>query len=109
KQPTVPQVECGQHYPTLAVSDVIAAAEFYTNKLGFTLGFTWGDPPVRAGVNLGDVSVHLALGTPNPQWCSLYCIVGAADELYEFHRAKVVEIVASPADRPWGLRDYKVR
>jgi len=43
----------------LPVSDVPAAVGFYTNKLGFRLGFTWGDPPSMAGVNLGNVQMFL--------------------------------------------------
>jgi catechol 2,3-dioxygenase-like lactoylglutathione lyase family enzyme len=104
-----PKVDCDAHHPTLPVSDVLAAVDFYTKKLGFTLGFTWGEPPAMAGVNLGGVSVHLAQGEPNPTGCSVYFVVGDADELYEFQRENGVEVVAAPGDRPWGLRDYQVR
>lgn len=100
---------CEQVVPVLMVSDVLAAADFYTTKLGFTLGFTWGDPPVYGGVNLDAVSVHLARGTPNPTGASISFLVGDADELYEFHRAHGVEIVEPPGDREYGLRDYGVR
>ena len=55
-----PKVDCEQHHATLSVSDVLAAADFYTKKLGFSLGFTWGDPPTMAGLNLGDVQIFLA-------------------------------------------------
>jgi catechol 2,3-dioxygenase-like lactoylglutathione lyase family enzyme len=41
--PTVPQVECERHHPSPSVSDVVAAADFYTKKLGLQLAFTWGD------------------------------------------------------------------
>jgi uncharacterized glyoxalase superfamily protein PhnB len=107
--PTIPDVECEQQHAGLPVSDVLAAAGFYTNKLGFKLAFTWGDPPEMAGVNLGNVQIFLELGTPNPAGCSVYFVVGDADELYEFQRANGVEIVMPPEDRPWGLRDYRVR
>jgi uncharacterized glyoxalase superfamily protein PhnB len=93
----------------LPVGDVLAAADFYTRKLGFTLGFTWGDPATFAGVNLGSVQVFLTQGAPNPGGCSLSFVVGDADELCEFHRANGVEIVEPPQDRPYGLRDYAVR
>ena len=43
-EPSLPEVECEQEHAS-PVSDVRAAVEFYTNKLGFRLGFTWGDPP----------------------------------------------------------------
>jgi len=104
-----PQVDCERYHTTLYVSDVIAAADFYTDKLGFRPGFTWGDPPTMAGVNLGDVQIFLEQGTPDPASGALYFVVGEADELYEFHRAGGVELVTEPGDRPYGLRDYTVR
>src|SRR4051794_40448480 len=91
--PTPPQVDCEQQFPTLAVSDVLAASDFYTKKLGFRPSFTWGDPPTIAGVHLDHVEVHLVQGTPNPRGCSVSFLIGDADELYEFHRANGVEVV----------------
>jgi catechol 2,3-dioxygenase-like lactoylglutathione lyase family enzyme len=107
--PTPPEVDCEQQHAALPVSDVVAAVDFYTRKLGFRLGFTWGDPPGMAGVNLGNVQMFLEKGTPNPKGCSVYFVVGSADELYEFQRANGVEVVVAPGDRPYGLRDYRVR
>lgn len=107
--PATPDVDCEQLHVSLPVKDVHAAAEFYTKKLGFRLGFTWGDPPTMAGVNLGEVQMFLEQGTPNPAGCSVYFVVSHADELYEFHRANGVEIVEPPGDRHYGLRDYRVR
>lgn len=106
--PAAPQVECKQLHPGLAVPDVAAAVEFYTTKLGFTPGFTWGEPMTMAGVNLGGVSIHLMRGTPVPQGAGVYFVVGDADELCAFHRANGVEIVEPPEDREYGLRDYRV-
>jgi len=107
--PTPPVVDCERQHPTLLVRDVAAATDFYTTKLGFTLGFTWGDPPGIAGVNLGKVQMFLERGTPNPAGCSVYFVVGDADELHEFHRAGGVEVVVPLGDRLYGLRDYRVR
>jgi len=107
--PTPPDVDCEQQHAALPVSDVLAAVDFYTRKLGFRLGFTVGDPPGMAGVNLGHVQVFLEKGTPNPKGCSVYFVVGDADELYEFQRANGVDVVEAPGDRHYGLRDYRVR
>ena len=107
--PAPPRVDCEQLHPGFPVSDVPAAVEFYTTKLGFAAGFTWGDPPSMAGVNLGVVSVHLSRGTPNPRGSSVYFIVGDVDELYAFHRDSGVEVVEPPEDREYGMRDYLVR
>jgi len=104
-----PKVDCEQLHAGLPVSDILAAADFYTKKLGFWLSFTWGDPPTMAGVNLGNVQIFLEQGTPNPKGCEVYFVVGDADELYEFQRANGVEIVEPPGDRHYGLRDYSVR
>jgi catechol 2,3-dioxygenase-like lactoylglutathione lyase family enzyme len=107
--PQPPDVDCERQHPCLPVRDVLAAANFYTAKLGFTLGFTYGDPPGIAGVNLGKVQMFLERGTPNPAGCSVYFVISDADELHEFHRAGGVEVVVPPADRDYGLRDYRVR
>ena len=104
-----PNVECDQLHAGLVVSDIPAAVEFYTTKLGFKLGFTWGDPPTFAGVNLGSVQIFLDLGEPSPKGCEVYFLVDDADVLYEFHRATGVEIAAAIDDREYGIRDYAVR
>lgn len=107
--PAPPQVDCERLHPTLRVPDVLAAAEFYTQKLGFTLGFTWGNPAQMAGVNLGEVQVFLERGTPASGGAAVYFVVGDADELYAFHRGSGVEMVEEVDDRDYGLRDYSVR
>jgi catechol 2,3-dioxygenase-like lactoylglutathione lyase family enzyme len=115
--PSMPQIDCEQLHASLAVTDILAAVEFYTNKLGFKLAFTWGDPPTFAGVNLGQVQIFLEQGEPNPKGCAVYFVLGEADgiygrgtdELYEFHLANGVEIVHPPVDQPYGIRDYRVR
>jgi len=104
-----PFVECEQIHAGLAVSNILAAINFYTKKLGFTLGFTWGEPPTFAGVNLGRVQMFLQKGTPEPKGCSVYFLVGDADQLYEFHRVNRVEIAQEIGDREYGIRDYVVR
>jgi catechol 2,3-dioxygenase-like lactoylglutathione lyase family enzyme len=106
---SAPQVDCNQIHPTLAVSDIPAAADFYTKQLGFKLAFTWGDPPAFAGVKLGGVQMFLSQGSPHPEAPSVCFVVGDADELYEFHSASGVEIVVPPGDRDYGIRDYSVR
>jgi catechol 2,3-dioxygenase-like lactoylglutathione lyase family enzyme len=104
-----PFVECEQVHAGLAVTDIGAAVEFYTKRLGFAAAFTWGDPPTFAGVNLDKVQMFLRKATPDPKGCTVYFLVGDADQLYEFHRAQGVDIAEPIADRPYGIRDYVVR
>jgi uncharacterized glyoxalase superfamily protein PhnB len=91
------------------VSDVARAVEFYVERLGFTVGFTWGEPPTFAGVTLGEAQMFLEEGTPTPQGAGVYFDVGDPDALYDFHRANDVIVGRELADRPWGMRDYTVR
>ncbi|HKQ59821.1 MAG TPA: VOC family protein [Candidatus Polarisedimenticolaceae bacterium] len=107
--PRAPHVDCEQQHPSLAVPDVLAAADFYTKQLGFSLGFTWGEPVTFAGLNLGRVQLFLEQGTPNPGGSAVYFVVGNADELFAFQQANGVEVVEPPGDRPYGLRAYTVR
>jgi len=104
-----PDVECDQVHPALRVTDVRAAAEFYTARLGFTLSSTWDEPAEIAGVNLGNTQLFLELGTPGPGGRAAYFVVGDADALHEFQRANGVEVVIPPEDRHYGLRDYRIR
>jgi catechol 2,3-dioxygenase-like lactoylglutathione lyase family enzyme len=106
---TPPQVDCERLHPGLAVADLMATIEFYTARLGFTLGFTWGEPATFAGLNLDQVQIFISKGTPSPKGADVFFAVGNADELYAFHRANGVEVVEEIADREYGLRDYAVR
>jgi catechol 2,3-dioxygenase-like lactoylglutathione lyase family enzyme len=106
---TRPIVDCERLHPTLTVSDIQAAVDCYTGKLGFEPGFLWRDPPTFAGVNLGKVQIFLEQGIPNPAGTSVSFIVNDADALFEFHRAMGVDIVLPPEDRDYGIRDYCVR
>jgi catechol 2,3-dioxygenase-like lactoylglutathione lyase family enzyme len=105
---TAPVIDCDKHHPLLLVEDIPAAVDFYTSKLGFTLGFLWGNPPNMAGVNLGNVSIHLQQNGPVASGNAVYFVVGNADELYEYQRKNGAQITVEPGDRPYGLRDYSI-
>jgi catechol 2,3-dioxygenase-like lactoylglutathione lyase family enzyme len=94
---------------TLPVSDLAAAIEFYMTKLGFRLGFLWGEPPFFAGITLGGMEIFLKVDTPAPNAGAVIFMVGDADALYAFHRANGVEVAEEIADREYGIRDYAVK
>lgn len=103
----VPQTDCERLIPLLIVSDIPGAVDYYTSKLGFTHVFTWGEPPEIAGVNLGEVSVHLYEG--DPQQNSVYFVVNDADKMHAYHVSQGVKVLFPPEDRPYELRDYAIR
>jgi catechol 2,3-dioxygenase-like lactoylglutathione lyase family enzyme len=103
------KVECEMHHASVRVADIQAAVEFYVDRLGFTEGFTWGEPPTFAGVNLDRVQIFLEQGDAGPRGSSVYFRVGDADALFEFQRSHGVDVTVPPGDREYGLRDYTVR
>jgi catechol 2,3-dioxygenase-like lactoylglutathione lyase family enzyme len=107
--PTSPLIECEKMHVTLPVSDLAAAIEFYVTKLGFRLGFTWGEPAFFAGMTLGQVEIFLKQDMPAPNAGAVVFVVSDADVLYEFHRANGAEVVEEIDDRAYGIRDYAVK
>ncbi len=105
-----PPIACDRQHASVFVTDLDAAIAFYTRKLGFTLVFTWGEPPTFAGVSLDRAQIFLdATYAPNPSGCCLFFDVDDVDALYEFHRASGVEVAQPIRDEPWHMRDYVVR
>ena len=106
---TPPLIECEKMHVTLPVSNLASAIEFYVTKLGFRLGFLWGEPAWFAGITLGEVEIFLKEDTPAPNAGAVVFMVGDADALYEFHRANGVEVEEEIDDREYGIRDYAVK
>ncbi len=105
-----PGIECSHVFPTLQVSDIIAAVDFYVNRLGFSHQFSWGDPPVFAGVGLDKVTLHLQKNNSDSKGASeVAFIVDNADELFAFHKANGAEVVEPIEDRSYGIRDYMIK
>jgi len=105
---TAPPVECTHVTPSLWVRDVARAIEFYTSRLGFTLGFTWGEPMRMAGVRLGEMQIFLQQGEPGSAPGRVYFAVDDADALHAYQRSRDVEVLTPPGDRDYELRDYTV-
>jgi catechol 2,3-dioxygenase-like lactoylglutathione lyase family enzyme len=105
---TVPPIACTRLNPTLRVRDVAGAIDFYTSRLGFALGFTWGEPLRMAGVNLGEVQVFLQQGDPGSVPAQVYFVVDDADALHGYQAGKGVRVLRAPADQAYELRDYTV-
>jgi [ribosomal protein S5]-alanine N-acetyltransferase len=112
-----PRIEAYSLQPVLAVPDVRATAEYYRDKLGFTIGFLFGDPPTYAGLWLGvwsatGANIHLARrdGPPPADGLSLYLNVGPAiDELHSTCKARGVELLGDVVQQPWGMREFAIR
>lgn len=103
--------------PVLVVRDVTATAEYYRDRLGFAIGFLYGDPPTHGGVSRGlwtpnRASVQLSLAESGveirPQG-SIYFHTGAGiGALYEEYRRNDVDITQVLETMPWGVREFRV-
>lgn len=106
--PSFPKIECYQSFPTLQVADIKASLKFYTEQLGFSELFTWGEPVSYAGVGLDKSIIHLAQVKGDRQKSEVNFVIGDADGLYEIHQSKGVRIIVAIDDREYGLRDYGI-
>jgi catechol 2,3-dioxygenase-like lactoylglutathione lyase family enzyme len=100
------------------VSDLAAATEFYTKQLGFTVAFTYGDPPFYAQVFRDAARLNLRhLDTPafdaalrdREQLLSATIPLGDAQALFLEYQAAGVEIAQPLKSEPWGARTFIVR
>ena len=99
-----------QAEPMLAVADVVAAAEYYRDKLGFTIRVIWGEPPFYSIVDRGSISINFVatesvLGEEGERG-GAYITVEDVDAMHAELLAKDVKLWSLPEDREYGMRDF---
>lgn len=97
-------------FPVFAVADLDQALAYYRERLGFTVNWLWGTPPVRAGVVFGNVEIQLdASRNGFPDGPSLvYIHMQGVDAYYRQCKERGAAILLELGERPWGLRDFRV-
>ncbi|HSD16053.1 MAG TPA: VOC family protein [Thermomonas sp.] len=109
-------------HPVLAARDVAASIRFY-RRLGFSLSFQDdADAPKYAAVHRDGIELHLQWADAG-QWVegldrpACRFLVDDVDALHaQFAASGAVDVVssdgspwASPADTPWGTREFHLR
>jgi catechol 2,3-dioxygenase-like lactoylglutathione lyase family enzyme len=104
--------------PQLFIADIAASCEFYTKKLGFSVAFTYGDPPFYGQVFRDGARLNLrCLAKPpiDPQLrdgedllSALITLDDAKPLFLEFQAAGVTFHQALKTE-PWGARTFIVR
>ena len=105
--------------PQFVVPDVVKTAEFYRDKLGFTIVGYFADPPVFAMVERDDVEIHFGkadkgetrvnesvrrgLGTDAYIW------VSDIELLFEEFSERGVEIIEGPVKRIYECTEVVVK
>jgi uncharacterized glyoxalase superfamily protein PhnB len=102
--------------PVIATDDIQKALSYYTNVLGFTFDFEYGDPVVYAGVKSGDVEIYfsydaaIASSIKEQRLCpEIFIWLSDADKLFKEHLANGADVIESISDRPWGARQYVIK
>jgi uncharacterized glyoxalase superfamily protein PhnB len=104
--------------PVLLVKDVVKAAAYYTDKLGFKSERFWGEPPMFTIMHRDGVSIMLnQVGAndtfrPNGDYdgrFSIYIDTSDADALHAEFQSRGADIVCPPDDQPYLMREFQVR
>lgn len=106
--------------PYFIVEDVVFAANFYRDKLGFHYERFWGDPPCFCMVKRNGIIIMLSqfqdrgsvrpnhLADPSGDAWDAYVWVDNADILLAEFRAKNVKIARDICNQPYGNRDFDI-
>ncbi len=104
--------------PSLFVADVVKAAAYYDEKLGFKSAQLWGNPPMFAIPTREEVQVMLSQKDPSwihpkgahPQTMDAYFFVRDVDALHAEFLSKGADIVSGPTNETaYGMREVLVR
>lgn len=104
--------------PQLFVRDIVAASEFYTRKLGFSVAFMYGEPPFyaqlfRDGARLNfrqvDDDVLDAIRRATDELLAATITLEDAKPLFTEYQRAGVDFAQSLRSEPWGARTFMVR
>ena len=94
--------------PRLPVQDIEEALSFYRDRLGFELGWKWGNPVTHANICRDSISLDL-IAVPNGKQgtAMVYIQVKGVDAYYSELTGRNVKS-SGLDDRPYGMRDFEV-
>lgn len=107
--------------PQLFVADITSSCDFFTAKLGFTVAFTYGEPPFYAQVMRDGARLNLrcverpvieAALRHQEELLSASLTVATAEEIKTLFlelQAAGVTFFQTLKREPWGARDFIVR
>lgn len=94
--------------PRLPVADVEKALAFYVDKLGFQLGWKWGNPITHGNVCRGSINLDVICVTEVARGTAMaYVQIRGVDAYFAELKGRGLG-VSEPEDRPYGMRDFEV-
>lgn len=97
--------------PVLVVRDIKAAVAHYRDKLGFDVGFLYGDTPTYAGVYRDEVTIHLQHESQTKRKVGdggANILTADVDAYHAEIVGRGVQPASAPTDYPYGLREFNV-
>jgi uncharacterized glyoxalase superfamily protein PhnB len=97
--------------PVFVVRDVPKSVAYYRDALGFETEFLYGEPTFYAGVERGNVLIHLQAANESkraPGQGAMNGFVSDVDGLYEELKGRGAQLLNAPKDYPYGMRDFNV-
>ncbi|MEL7532295.1 MAG: VOC family protein [Bacteroidota bacterium] len=97
--------------PVFPVANVGLSAKWYEEKLGFTIGFLWQDPPTYGVLRRSEnVSVHLVETDMDKvsHKAILYIFVHDVDALYAEFLERQVPVLGSPQNTDYQMREFEL-
>jgi catechol 2,3-dioxygenase-like lactoylglutathione lyase family enzyme len=100
--------------PFLPVKDLRATLNFYRDVLGFYEEWTFGD--FDGGIRRDEMRAifrydpEYTIVINNEQyWFELIWFVDNVDEIYREYKEKKIEVLTSPENKPWGIREFSIK
>ena len=95
--------------PILPVKNVVETANYYKDKLGFTINILWEDPSYRVVVR-GDAVIEFGEGRKEHAGSGICVIrVEDANTIYNELTAKEIEFVGDFSERDYGSKDIRIK
>ena len=97
--------------PVFVVRDVLKSVAYYRDVLGFDVEFLYGEPTFYAGVERGNVLIHLQAAHESkrePGQMAINVFVSDVDALYEELKGRGATLLSAPKDYAYGMRDFDV-
>jgi hypothetical protein len=94
--------------PILNVSNIRESFAWF-EKLGWTKGWDWGDPPTFGGVCNGQSEIFLCQNCQGSRGSPMPRHAGDDETAHELALKHGLIMTWPPTDEPWGVREFHLR
>lgn len=106
--------------PIFVIDDVVATANFYRDKLGFSYEQFWGEPPCFCMVRRGGATIMLSqagspgsmrpnrTSDPEDSTWDAYFWIDDADALLAEYQGRGMKIVRPICDQEYAMREFDI-